>query len=113
MGNVIPSATNKPINVDDTLFRHWAPQVILLTQWLRSQNIPFVMWNSLKTWHDGDTVLHKELLGIKEFYKPKICHIDDLREKKEYISEDDHHPNQQSHDNWADDIINFYREQHK
>jgi hypothetical protein len=111
MVNVIPTATNKPMNIGDTLFRHWAPQVILLSQWLRSKNIPFVMWNSLKTWNDGDTLLHTEIKNMKEFYRPTECHIEDLQNKKEYISEDDGHPNQKSHNDWANNIVEFYRNQ--
>jgi hypothetical protein len=111
MGNVIPTATNKPMNISDTLFRHWAPQVILLSHWLRSKNIPFVMWNSLKTWNDGDTLLHTEIKNMKEFYRPTECHIEDLQNKKEYISEDDGHPNQKSHNDWANNIVEFYRNQ--
>lgn len=110
MGNVIPSATNKKINIEDTFFRHWAPQAVLLAYWLREHRLPFVMWNSLKTWEDGDSNFHKELLSMKEFYQPTICHIDELREKKEYITENDHHPNQLSHNRWADNIIQFYKE---
>jgi hypothetical protein len=111
MGNVIPTATNKPMNISDTLFRHWAPQVILLSHWLRSKNIPFVMWNSLKTWNDGDSLLHTEIKNMKEFYRPTECHIEDLQNKKEYISEDDGHPNQKSHNDWANNIVEFYRNQ--
>jgi hypothetical protein len=113
MGSVIPAATNKPIDISGTLFRHWAPQVVLLSHWLRSKNIPFVMWNSLKTWDDGDTTLHTEIKNIKEFYRPTECHIDELRNKKEYISETDDHPNQKSHIDWANNIVEFYRNQNK
>ena len=109
MGDLIPTATNKKrINIDDSLFRHWAPQVVL-SHWLRSRDIKFIMWNSLRTWCYRHTVLHKEILSIKEFYKPMICHIDHLTEKKEFISKTDDHPNQKSHRDWAHDIINFYR----
>jgi hypothetical protein len=112
MGNVIPTSTNKRINIEDTLFRHWAPQALLLGSWLRDQKIPFVMWNSLKCWNHGDSVLHNEIKNMKEFYQPTICHIDELREKQEWISPTDHHPNQKSQNAWADDISNFYREMH-
>jgi hypothetical protein len=94
MAKVIPTATNKRINIEDTLFRHWAPQVLLLASWLRSQDIPFIMWNSLKTWTEGESLFHKNIQEMKEFYLPTVCHIDELIEKKEYISVDDHHPNQ-------------------
>ena len=111
MGNIIGTATNKPMDFDATLFRHWSPQVVLLSHWLRSRNIPFVMWNSLKTWTDGDTYLHNEIKNIKEFYRPTECHIEDLQNKKEYISETDGHPNQKSHIDWANNIVEFYRNQ--
>lgn len=101
--------TGKRINIDLSLFRHWAPEVILLSSWLRAFNIPFIMWNSLDCWKDGDSALHKAILDTPEFYKPTICHLNDLREKKLWISEDDHHPNQTSHDEWADELIDFYR----
>lgn len=109
MGNVIPTGTNKPINIELSLFRHWAPQVILLSNWLRTKNIKFIMWNSLECWLEGESCIHKEILGIKEFYKPKINHIADVRNKKQWISDDDHHPNQVSQNNWANDLLDFYR----
>ena len=113
MGNVIGTVTDKRINFELTLFRHWGPQVLLLSSWLRSRNIPFIMWNSLECWLEGDSILHKEILSIPEFYKPKLNHIADLREKKQWISEDDHHPNQQSHDLWSQELLDFYRTLYK
>ena len=113
MGNVIETATDKKINYELTLFRHWAPQVLLLSSWLRSRNIPFIMWNSLECWVEGDSTLHKEILSIHEFYKPKINHIADLRERKQWISDEDHHPNQQSHDLWARELLDFNRTLYK
>lgn len=110
MGNVIPSLTDKPVNIDYTLFRHWAPQVLLLATWLRNKQIPFIMWNSLQTWYEDNTVFHNEIKNIKEFYKPNECHIEMLRMKKEYISPDDEHPNQQSHLDLSYNLLKFYRE---
>ena len=113
MGNVIGTVTDKRINFELTLFRHWAPQVLLLSSWLRSRNIPFIMWNSLECWLEGESTLHKEILSIPEFYKPKINHIADLREREQWISNDDHHPNQQSHDLWAQELLDFNRTLYK
>jgi hypothetical protein len=113
MGNVIETSITKKINVELTLFRHWAPQVILLSSWLRSKNIPFIMWNSLECWLEGESVLHKEILSIPEFYKPKLNHIADLREKQQWISDEDHHPNQQSHNLWAQELLDFNRTLYK
>jgi hypothetical protein len=113
MANVVPTATNKRINIEDTLFRHWAPQVLLLAHWLRSQDIPFIMWNSLKTWTEGESCFHKNIKEMKEFYLPTVCHIDELTEKKEYISVDDHHPNQKSHVDLGNNLIEFYRNVYK
>ena len=67
------------------------------------------MWNSLECWHEGDSPLHRELLAIPEFYQPKISHIADLRQKQQWIAEDDHHPNQVSHDSWASELLEFYK----
>jgi hypothetical protein len=113
MGNIIPTATNKRINFSLSLFRHWAPQVVLLSSWLRSRNIPFIMWNSLECWLEGDSTLHKEILSIPEFYRPQTSHIADLRQKQQWIAENDHHPNQVSHDEWARDLLEFHRSRHK
>jgi hypothetical protein len=109
MGNIIGTATDKRINFELSLFRHWAPQVILLASWLKSKKIPFIMWNSLECWSDGDSNLHKEILQMSEFYKPTANHITDLRSKKQWVSEDDHHPNQISHNELADELIEVYR----
>jgi hypothetical protein len=71
------------------------------------------MWNSLECWHEGDSALHKEILDMPEFYQPKISHIADLRQKQQWISEDDHHPNQVSHNEWADNLLDFYKSLYK
>ena len=71
------------------------------------------MWNSLECWLEGDSALHREILNIKEFYQPKDSHIADLRQKQLWISEDDHHPNQVSHDEWADNLLEFYKILHQ
>ena len=113
MGNIIHTATNKRVNFALSLFRHWAPQVVLLASWLRSRNIPFIMWNSLECWHEGDSALHREIMDVPEFYQPKISHIADLRQKQQWISEDDHHPNQVSHNEWADNLLDFYKSLHR
>lgn len=109
MGNIIHTATNKRINFALSLFRHWAPQVVLLSSWLRTRNIPFIMWNSLECWHQGNSSMHNEILHIPEFYQPTHSHIDDLRQKQQWISPDDHHPNQQSHDELAENLLEFHR----
>ena len=77
----------------------WCPQVLMLTEYLRSQRVNFVMWNSLKT------PQHPDLKNISEFYASDECHIEHLRKHKQYISKDDHHPDQQSHEIWADKIL--------
>tara|TARA_B100001057_G_scaffold496778_1_gene599115 strand:- start:169 stop:729 length:561 start_codon:yes stop_codon:yes gene_type:complete len=100
---------NKDINIDQTMFMQWAPQVVMLTEFLRSYHMPFIQWNSLKTWQDGDTQLHSHIQSIPEFYKPTESHIEHLRTNRHYISEDDHHPDQQSHDDWADKLLDHYR----
>jgi hypothetical protein len=113
IGNIIHTATNKRVNFALSLFRHWAPQVVLLSSWLRARNIPFIMWNSLECWHDSNSALHREILGMPEFYKPTISHIADLRQKQQWISKDDHHPNQVSHDEWASELLKFYNTLYK
>jgi len=110
MNHVVPTITNKPINIEETLFRQWAPQAILLAEWLRINHIPFIMWNSLKTWNDGQSILHDTLINMAEFYQPTECHLDTLRAKKEFISEEDHHPNQKSHNDLADTIVKMFKD---
>lgn len=90
---------NKDIDLDQTFKMQWCPQVLMLTEYLRSQRVNFVMWNSLKT------PQHPDLKNISEFYASDECHIEHLRKHKQYISKDDHHPDQQSHEIWADKIL--------
>ena len=67
------------------------------------------MWNSLDCWHNEDTKVNKELTNINEFVDIKTSQIEDLRSKRQWFSADDHHPNQQSHDEWADKILERVR----
>lgn len=108
MGTVVPTFAKQAINYDDTLFRHYAPSVLLMTEFLRSRSIPFIMWNSLPCWYDGASVFQKNILEMPEFYKPTTSHIEDLESKGEWISEEDHHPNQKSHNAWADQLLDFH-----
>ncbi len=108
MGTVVPTFAKQAINYDDTLFRHYAPSVLLLAEFLRSRSIPFIMWNSLPCWYDGSTIFQKNILEMPEFYKPTTSHIEDLENKGEWISPEDHHPNQKSHNDWAEQLLQFY-----
>lgn len=101
MLDVIKENTNKKIDIEETLFKHWATDVISLSTWLRQRNMPFIMWNSLPSWKEGDTAIHQELKSIKEFYNLKYSHLEDVRSTKQWYSETDHHPNQESQNTWA------------
>lgn len=109
MLNVIKDHAKNKININDSLFKHWAPNVLMLSTWLRDVKIPFIMWNSLKCWDEGESKIHKTILDVPEFYSPTYCQLDDVRLKKEWISNEDHHPNQQNHERWAEDLLEFYR----
>ena len=54
-------------------------------------------------------MLNKELKNIKEFVDIETSQISDLRSKEQWFSKDDHHPNQQSQDEWADKILERVR----
>lgn len=97
------------IDVEGSMYRHWSSKVILLTNYFRSKGTSFVMWNSLDCWHNEDTKVNKELTNINEFVDIKTSQIEDLRSKRQWFSTDDHHPNQQSHDEWADKILERVR----
>jgi hypothetical protein len=87
------------------MYRHWSSKVILLTNYFNSKGIPFIMWNSLDCWHYENTKLNKELTNIREFVDITNSQFTDLRSKEQWFSHDDHHPNQQSQDEWADKIL--------
>ena len=110
IGSILATATKKKINVDLTLFRHWAPQVVLLASWLRSIKVPFIMWNSLKCWHEDESIWHKHILDMPEFYQPRICHIQDVEDNHQWVSPEDHHPSQISHNLWAEKLLAFYQQ---
>ena len=95
----------KPINIELTLFRQWSSKAILLANFLDSRNIKYVMWNSLHCWHPGNSTAHQQLRNIDNFIDIETCHLEDLRNKKLWISETDHHPNQVSQQEWAEKIL--------
>ena len=99
------STVKRGIDVEGSMYRHWSSKVILLTNYFNSKGIPFIMWNSLDCWHYENTKLNKELTNIREFVDITNSQFTDLRSKEQWFSPDDHHPNQQSQDEWADKIL--------
>ncbi len=108
MGNLIKDHAKTAINYESTMFRHYAPQVLLLSEFLRSRNLPFIMWNSLQCWHEDNTIYNDLIKNTKEFYRPEYCQLDDVVAKGEGYTEADMHPNQKNHNDWADNLLDFY-----
>ena len=108
LGDTLASV-NKPIDIDASCFRHWSSKVVALSNYLRSNGIPFLMFNSLECWSDGDTNFHRAIKSMPQFYNPEGCQIEDLRKNKQWFREDDHHPNQESHNFYAKELLTKYR----
>lgn len=91
-------------DIDRTQFFRWANDVFLISEYFRSNNIKFVMFNSLPCWSDGDSNLHEYIKGMNEFVEYNNNQLDDGKKYGEHISANDFHPNQTGNNKWADKL---------
>lgn len=112
LGDTIAEKINKPINIEETLFRHWAGKVIGLKGFLESKNIKFIMFNGLECYSNNntDSYSYKDIHEMKNFYFPNYSQIEDVRKKQQWISEEDHHPNQENHNFYAEELYKKFEE---
>jgi len=110
LGDTIADKIDKPIDVDATLFRHWSSKVVTLASFLEEKKIKFIMFNSLECYTNGNTTLHNYIKNMNNFYKFSHSQIEDVRNKKEWISTSDHHPNQINHNFYAEELYTKYKE---
>lgn len=99
------SKIDKPVDIDGSLFRHWSSKVLALSSFIEQQDTKYIMFNSLECYSSGETIIHKKLKEMKNFYNLEHSQIQDLRNKKQWITDDDHHPNQESQNFYADELL--------
>lgn len=99
------SKIDKPVNIDGSLFRHWSSKVLALSSFIEQRNTKYIMFNSLECYSPGETIIHKKIKEMKNFYNFEYSQIQDVRNKKQWISPEDHHPNQENHIFYANELI--------
>ncbi len=97
------------IDSDRTQFNQWAPTVVLLSEHLRNKKIPFIFFNSLPCWFEGDSFFHRYILNMKEFLRPIENQLDDIQRTQEWFEPGDKHPNQQNNIKWGEYISDHYQ----
>ena len=97
-------------DTNQTQFFRWSNDVYLVSEMLRLKKIPFVMFNSLPCWTDGNTWIHEYIKSMPEFLFYDKNQLDDGIQFKEYISKDNLHPNQTGNDKWAGFLIDKIKE---
>lgn len=110
LGDPIAEKIDKPIDIDATTFRHWSSKVLALAAFLNEKKLKFLMFNSLECYSKGNTTIHKNIEHMKNFYKVDHSQIQDLRNKSQWISTEDHHPNQDNHNFYAEELYTKYKE---
>jgi hypothetical protein len=96
---------NKPVDIAGSLFRHWSSKVLTLSSFIEQQKTKYIMFNSLECYSSGETLIHKKLNEMENFYNLEYSQIQDVRNKKQWITDDDHHPNQENQNFYANELL--------
>ena len=98
---------------------HWSitryfQNVIGLQNYLKTNKIPFLFYNSLSPFlFNGkrDHVNWQMAIDDKHFYKLESSHHEYCKEHKLFISEFDEHPSADGHKKWAEKIYKYIQQQ--
>tara|TARA_A100001011_G_C14173723_1_gene783698 strand:- start:350 stop:1048 length:699 start_codon:yes stop_codon:yes gene_type:complete len=90
--------------------QRWYQNTIGLQSYLKTNNIRYVMYNSLKPAIESGRKDHYELkkaVDQNKFMEIDYCQNDYCQQTNQYISTNDHHPNEDGHRNWGKKVTNF------
>lgn len=89
--------------------------ILDLQYYFKANNIPYVMYNGLNGEINLNFDDHKLLWNTVDknhFYSPLRSHMEFIVDAGLMVSEDDYHPNSEGHQEWAQGLISFIKENH-
>ena len=84
-----------------------------LQNYFERKSIPYVMYNALPNSFDTDVKdfqVIKSCLNMKRFFKPDQSHYEYIIDKKLIVSPQDPHPSLEGHQQWAQMLIDFIKD---
>jgi len=107
------SSTKQPINYESWEVQRWYANTICLQNYLKINNIRYVMYNSLqpalkvsankKEDHD----ILRKAVDPKKFFRIDFSQYQYCGDIDQFISDKDHHPNEIGHRSWAKEVTDF------
>jgi hypothetical protein len=110
------SSTKLPINYESWEVQRWYANTISLQNYLKLNNIRYVMYNSLQSAlkvsanKKEDHNMLRKAVDPKKFFKVDYSQYQYCSDIGQFISDKDHHPNEIGHRSWAKEITNFIEE---
>ena len=88
----------------------WYQNVLGLQNYLKANGIDYTFYNSLPPSLQEDCADHaywRQAVDQNHFYKINYSQYEYCQDNQMFISDNNHHPNEQAHINWAKQLIEF------
>tara|TARA_Y100000114_G_scaffold154130_1_gene175525 strand:- start:456 stop:1166 length:711 start_codon:yes stop_codon:yes gene_type:complete len=110
------SASKQPINYECWEVQRWYQNTLCLQNYLKVNNMKYVMYNSLEpalkvsTKKKQDHYMLRKAVDQDKFFRLDFSQYQHCQSIGQFISDNDHHPNEIGHRSWAKELTNFIEE---
>jgi len=81
-----------------------------LQNYFERKKIPYVMYNSLPNDFGNGTAdfkIIRSAINMDRFFSPKVSHLEFISDRNLIVSQNDPHPSQEGHKQWAEKLMEF------
>jgi len=102
--------SNKGWDIENTLSMNFLDNVFDLQNYFERKRIPYVMYNSLPNDFGNSTAdfeVIRNAINMDRFFSPKVSQLEFVLDKNLIVSQNDPHPNEAGHKDWAKQLKEF------
>ena len=110
LDNVSFIKSNKGWDIENTLSMNFLDNVFDLQNYFERKRIPYVMYNSLPNDFGNSTAdfeVIRNAINMDRFFSPKVSQLEFVLDKNLIVSQNDPHPNEAGHKDWAKQLKEF------
>ena len=110
LDNISFIKSNKGWDIENTLSMNFLDNVFDLQNYFERKRIPYVMYNSLPNDFGNSTAdfeVIRNAINMDRFFSPKVSQLEFVLDKNLIVSQNDPHPNEAGHKDWAKQLKEF------
>ena len=101
---------NRGWDIENNLAMNFLDNVFDLQNYFERKKIPYVMYNSLPNDFGNGTTdfkIIRSAINMDRFFSPKVSHLEFISDKNLIVSQNDPHPSEEGHRQWAEKLMEF------